>query len=189
MRLGALALVLALTAGASFSWGPAPELVYSGMNLDGTMVGDEAVPTPPEPDTLPAFPEAQGWGATALATCRDLPLQVLQVTSTDASGSGTLKNAVESLAHPDSFTVIVFRVGGAVVGTANNIHIATGSANRCMYVAGQTAPGMGFALQATTPGRLLRVGDASGSPRGRGVAIHPLSWGRDGNGGAIHHVR
>jgi uncharacterized protein YjdB len=99
-------------------------------------------PPPPPPSVIPAFPGAQGWGATALKDCRSKPLQVIFVDNTNFTGAGSLKEAVENVAHSDSFSVVIFRTGG-VVNTYTDIR----PSSDCVYVAGQTAPGDGFALQ------------------------------------------
>jgi hypothetical protein len=101
------------------------------------------------PDTIPAFPEARGWGAGTLATCRDKPLQVIQVTSLNESGAGTLREAIETKAHADSFTVIGFRVGGTIDKTGSAVIFFRANA-RCVYVAGQTAPGQGIEVRETS---------------------------------------
>jgi hypothetical protein len=63
--------------------------------------------------SIPAFPEARGWGATALNASRGLPVRVLKVTNTNSSGAGSLREALETVS-PDFFDIIIFRVGGRI---------------------------------------------------------------------------
>jgi hypothetical protein len=95
------------------------------------------------PDLVPAFPGAEGWGATALAACRRLPLQLLRVSSAETDGPGSLAQALRDI-RSDRFTVIVFQTGGHIVApSADGMRLSNG----CVYVAGQTAPGDGVVIE------------------------------------------
>jgi pectate lyase len=100
------------------------------------------VSSPVSSGLLPAFPGAEGWGATALNECRSLPLQVLFVTNTNTDGAGSFDQAIRD-ARSDRFTVIVFRTGGSIVMPSNGSRFNAS----CVYIAGQTAPGDGIAVQ------------------------------------------
>lgn len=117
---------------------------------------------PPSPShgMIRAFPGAEGWGATALNESRGLPLRVHFVTSREATGSGTLKEAIESTSD-DHYDVIIFRTGGAFT-TVQPDGIRLNSSH--VYIAGQTAPGDGVALVGDN-------GDATISFRGHGENI------------------
>lgn len=104
-------------------------------------------PPPPSGDVLPAFPGAEGWGATALNACRSLPLRVHQVTNTNNFGTGTLRDILESQVSSSTYDVVVFRTGGTINNAGSIITKAA-----CIYIAGQTAPGDGFAING-----MLRV--------------------------------
>lgn len=96
---------------------------------------------PSEPDALKAFPEAEGWGATALRSCRSGGTEVLAVTNLADEGSGSLRAAVEASSN-DRLSIIVFRVAGEIQ-VDSRIDIST----RCLYIAGQTAPGEGIRIR------------------------------------------
>lgn len=92
--------------------------------------------------TVPAFPGAEGFGATALQRCRALPLEVLEVSNLEDSGPGSLRDVIESASN-DRFSIVVFRVGGYIT-----LHRRLQAEDRhCLYVAGQTAPGDGITIR------------------------------------------
>jgi hypothetical protein len=91
---------------------------------------------------IPAFPGAEGWGATALNRCRELPLVVHQVTNTDDSGPGSFRDVMMNQVRGDRFDVVVFRTGGLIRLTSE----IQRSGAHCLYIAGQTAPGGGISL-------------------------------------------
>ncbi len=103
-------------------------------------------PAPPMPapknGIVAAFPGAEGWGAVALDRCRSLPLQVLTVSNTNSTGSGTLDQAVKDV-RSDRFNVVVFTAGGKIVAPSDGIRLSAG----CVYFAGQTAPGDGVVIE------------------------------------------
>ena len=105
------------------------------VTVSGGGEGDEG-----GPDAFRAFPEAEGYGATALTTCDRTNVQVLKVTNTNASGTGSLREAF-ARADSDRLTVIVFTTGGTIEST-----ITQELAADCVYVAGQTARGDGIQL-------------------------------------------
>ena len=167
MRIFAVGLGIMLTAGIAATW-EAPVILY------------EQAPVVPT-DSIPAFAgalgNAEGHGALALATCRSLPLQVIEVTNTNATGSGSLSDAVLNRAHPDSFSIVVFRVGGAITNAPD---LGTGSQQNCLYVAGQTAPGQGIGLQRTGDGSFIHTSWGSGTTQDmviRYLRFHSTSGG------------
>jgi hypothetical protein len=94
-------------------------------------------------DSIPAFPGAEGWGATALTRCRSRPMRVLTVTNTRSTGPGSLDAALNSISD-DRFNFILFRTGGRIVTPpGENLRLRSG----CVYIAGQTAPGGGIAIE------------------------------------------
>jgi hypothetical protein len=96
---------------------------------------------------LPAFPGAEGWGATALAGCRNLPLVVHQVTNTNDSGPGSFRDAIQQV-RGSNFDIIIFRTGGLV-----QLQSELRADNRdCLYIAGQTAPGGGISFVGAVVG-------------------------------------
>jgi uncharacterized protein YjdB len=157
----------------------------SGTNVKATAAVTvqeaEAAPPPPPTGPLAAFPGAEGWGATALANCRLLPIEVLTVTNLANSGSGTLRQAVAD-ARSDRYSIIVFRTGGTIEASEISLDKA------CLYIAGQTAPGGGVQLRGPSSGahtslripregtgnnivmRFIRVRPGKGTP-GEGDAI------------------
>lgn len=104
------------------------------------------------PTLLPAFPGADGWGATALNKCRSQPVEVLRVTNTDSEGPGSFNRALGQ-ARDDYFTFILFRTGGSIVAPAE---VGLRLNADCVYVAGQTAPGDGIAVEGRGIGFWLR---------------------------------
>ncbi len=176
------------------------------------MFGELPGPVGPS-DSLPAFPEAEGWGSFALRTCRSLPVVVHRVTNTNNSGSGSFRTALNAV-NSSNFDIIVFTTGGSV---ALQSSLEPPTFANCWYVAGQTAPGGGFAYNGPGSATLIRLreqdnfvfrylrgrvgisladngGQACGacSPfrhTGSGgstdimVDHNSFSWGLDGNGG------
>jgi pectate lyase len=116
-------------------------------------VNAPAAPPPPG-GLIRAFPGAEGWGATALNDCRDLPLVVHKVTNTNNSGAGSLRDVLENQVHGGRFDVVVFTTGGTI---SLNSTIVTNTS--CLYVAGQTAPGDGIMIRSAGSdiSQLLRV--------------------------------
>lgn len=111
-------------------------------------------PTPePEPEAngLAAFPGAYGAGSHAMESCRGLPVAVHKV------GAGlSLKGAATTRTSNARYDFILFDRGGL---EANGGEVRPpGDRNRCVYIAGQTAPGGGYTLSQTN----LRL-DRSGS--------------------------
>lgn len=132
MRRSALALsVLALVAWASWGW--------------TEEAGEWVVPVA-APDTIPAFPEARGHGATALATCRGLPLATRFVTTRDSVGAGSWREAVETPMRGDSLHLIIFRVAGLFTWEESGGTPVVADSASCVYIAGQTAPGEGATI-------------------------------------------
>jgi uncharacterized protein YjdB len=101
-----------------------------------------ATPPPPSGGLLPAFPGAEGWGATALNECRSLPLVVHKVTNTNDSGSGSLRDVLENRVRSDRFDVVIFTTGGLIRLQSDLYRRGA----HCLYIAGQTAPGGGISL-------------------------------------------
>lgn len=80
-----------------------------------------------------AFPGAEGYGAYATG---GRGCQIVHVTNLNASGSGSLADAVSK-----SNRFVVFDVGGVIDITGNSITIASN-----ITIAGQTAPGEGITI-------------------------------------------
>jgi pectate lyase len=96
-----------------------------------------ASPEVPEcaiPSGLPVFPGAAGFGTTTPAGRGG---KVLEVTSLDDDGPGTLRDAVE-MSGP---RIIVFRIGGTIT-LKNHLEIH----EPFLTIAGQTAPGDGILI-------------------------------------------
>ncbi len=105
-------------------------------------------------DSLPAFPEAEGWGALALNACRSLPVVVHRVTNTNDSGAGSLRTALGNVAS-SSFDIIVFTTGGTVAMLSE---FKPNAFVNCVYIAGQTAPGGGIQLNGEAgAGNMFRM--------------------------------
>jgi hypothetical protein len=110
---------------------------------------------------VPAFPGAEGFGST---TPGGRGGRVLFVTTLNASGAGSLKEAIESTGP----RIVIFQVGGTIdwgsIGGAVNVR------SPFITICGQTAPGDGITikngmLSVTTHdvvvrGLRFRVGDA-----------------------------
>jgi pectate lyase len=92
-------------------------------------------PYVPVSDALPAFPGAEGFGATTVGGRGG---RVIEVTSLSDAGSGSLREAVEA----EGPRIIVFRVAGTVELKSTLI-----VANPYVTIAGQTAPGAGITLR------------------------------------------
>lgn len=109
----------------------------------------------------PAFPGAEGYGRFAIGGRGG---RVMEVTTLDDSGPGSLREAVEA----EGPRTVVFRVGGVI-----NLKSKLVVRNPYLTVAGQTAPGDGIAVHGYTFGCYaahdviiryvrIRVGDRSG---------------------------
>jgi hypothetical protein len=103
------------------------------------------VPPPPPPVTLRAFPEAEGWGAVALKTSRSLPVLVHQVTTTNDTGTGSLRDILTTKILNDRYNIVIFRTGG-LIQLGSEIRVSNALRSN-VYIAGQTAPGGGIALR------------------------------------------
>ncbi|MPY91078.1 MAG: DNRLRE domain-containing protein [Luteitalea sp.] len=163
----AIALSLALAWSAGDSQGGqsgSPGAAVSNAGAGGTQTGgrsltgivrDQGGAGRLQPQTIPAFPEARGCGALALAPSRSLPLRVHFVTNTDNDGPGSLRAAWESVDR-DFYDVIIFRTGGRIVlDEGDDLWIGGGSqqdppwpdpVHAHVYIAGQTAPGGGLTI-------------------------------------------
>lgn len=108
------------------------------------------------PPIVRAFPGAEGWGAMALSGCRDKPIEIMRVTTLDDSGPGSLREAIDS-SSSSKMTIVLFDVAGYSI-LSSPIGIRYG----CLYLAGQTAPGGGFAIIAPDiTGLFLKGADLS----------------------------
>ncbi|GIW40877.1 MAG: hypothetical protein KatS3mg076_1454 [Candidatus Binatia bacterium] len=93
-------------------------------------------PTPAStPSALPAFPGAEGFGATTVGGRGGV---ILKVTNLADSGPGSLRAAMEA----EGPRIVVFEVGG-VIDLKKDIRVAS----PYLTVAGQTAPGDGVILR------------------------------------------
>ncbi len=101
-------------------------------------------PPPPPSPVIPAFPGAEGYGATTLSSCDRNDLHVFAVTNHDDGGPGSFRQAMANVeGAPDgALKVIVFRVAGYIEISSDITSRAT-----CLYIAGQTAPGDGVTLR------------------------------------------
>ncbi|GIW40878.1 MAG: hypothetical protein KatS3mg076_1455 [Candidatus Binatia bacterium] len=153
-------------------------------------------PTPAStPSALPAFPGAEGFGATTVGGRGGV---ILKVTNLDADGPGSLRAALEA----EGPRIVVFDVGGTIDLGGESIIVR----NPFLTVAGQTAPGDGILVKngeidirthdVVIRGLRIRVGDIpnqSPSQILRGINItgnnaynivvdhNSISWGRGGN--------
>jgi pectate lyase len=94
----------------------------------------------PLPDTpvIPAFPDAQGFGSL---TRGGRGGQVIEVTTLDDTGPGSLRAAVEA----DGPRTVVFRVAGTI-----ELQSTLTITHPYITIAGQTAPGQGVTLRSMT---------------------------------------
>ena len=91
---------------------------------------------------LPAFPGAQGFGASAIGGRNG---DVYHVTSlADTNTAGTLRYGINNA--PAAGRTIVFDIGGSIVLTSN-LSVSKSK----ITIAGQTAPGPGITLINNTP--------------------------------------
>ena len=112
--------------------------------LDASDVENTDVETFEPLDEIPAFPGAEGWGATALKDCRALPVVVHQVTNTDDSGPGSLRHILENQINSSNYDVVLFQTGGII----ESVSTQTVVRRNCVYIAGQTAPGDGITIRS-----------------------------------------
>jgi len=84
---------------------------------------------------IPAFPGAEGWGATSVGGRGGV---VIEVTNLNDSGPGSFRNACST----QGARTIVFRTGG-VIDLLSEVQIT----NPYIYIAGQSAPGDGIVLK------------------------------------------
>ena len=103
----------------------------------GVGSGGEADVSVAPATALPAFPGAQGFGAN---TPGGRGGRVIEVTSLDDSGPGTLRRAMEASGP----RIVVFRTGGTI-----RLHGEIDVRNPFLTIAGQSAPGDGITLRAT----------------------------------------
>ncbi len=87
---------------------------------------------------LRAFPDAEGFGAKSVGGRGG---KVIEVTNLNDSGPGSLRECVIALGP----RVCVFRVGGTI-----NVATTIRASNPYLTIAGQTAPGGGITLRATS---------------------------------------
>jgi len=93
-----------------------------------------------------AFPNAEGFGKY---TTGGRGGSVIKVTNLNASGSGSLRAALEA----SGTRTIVFEVGGTIDLSGTNIYISNGN----LTVAGQTAPGDGILIK----GGMIQIEDSN----------------------------
>ena len=145
---------------------------------------------PTEMGELKAFPGAEGFGKNATGGRGG---KVIYVTNLNASGSGSLKDALDA----SGARTVVFRVGGTI--NLGNTRLNLNNPN--ITIAGETAPGGGILLAngslvvqtSNVIIRHLRVRESytdddciriktSGSPLQNIILDHvSVSWGKDGN--------
>lgn len=140
------------------SEGEATITAEAGGHTDAAAVAVTDPSLPPPSGDIPAFPEAEGWGATALNDCRDRPLVVHEVTNTNDSGPGSFRDAVENQTSGRNYDIIIFRTGGTIESRSQIL-----LRSHCVYIAGQTAPGDGILIRSHPTdghnGHLVRVGN------------------------------
>jgi len=90
------------------------------------------------PGTIPAFPGAEGWGATSSGGRGG---EIIEVTNLNNDGPGSLRACAQDASGP---RVCVFRVAGEIVLAGSRLKIR----NPYLTIAGQTAPGDGITLRA-----------------------------------------
>lgn len=91
---------------------------------------------------VPAFPGAEGWGARAFQACDRANVEIRRVTSLTDAGPGSLREAIEG-SRSDRLSIVTFDVGG-YIELESAIELR---GRRCLYVAGQTAPGSGVTIR------------------------------------------
>ncbi|MBD3322269.1 MAG: hypothetical protein GF350_14310 [Chitinivibrionales bacterium] len=98
-----------------------------------------AIPIAVSGQTIPVFPGAEGFGTTTPAGRGG---EIIKVTTLDASGPGSLKEAIDASGK----RTIVFEVGGIIDlrPTGNCRHLAI--RNPYCTIAGQTAPSPGITI-------------------------------------------
>ncbi len=95
-------------------------------------------PPPPDPNALPVFPGAEGYGTTTAAGRGGA---ILRVTTLAEFGPGSLHEALVNTSGPRT---IIFDVSGTIVGTSSSEwEVDAGN----VTVAGQTAPSPGITLR------------------------------------------
>lgn len=104
--------------------------------LEPKIPSNPSTPRPYEPQTgIPVFPGAEGFGTHTIAGRGG---KVIEVTSLEDSGPGSLRAAIED---PNP-RIIIFRVGGTI-----ELESTLQINNPFVTIAGQTAPGGGIALK------------------------------------------
>ncbi|MGL5794096.1 MAG: pectate lyase family protein, partial [Waterburya sp.] len=86
-------------------------------------------------ESVPAFPEAEGFGAMSAGGRGG---KIIEVTNLDDSGLGSLRAAIET----DQPRIIIFKVGG-IIELDSSLEIT----NPYITIAGQTGPGGGITLK------------------------------------------
>lgn len=142
----------------------------SGAVKGSAAVTVQADDPPPPPGSIAAFPGAEGYGGTALQPCRSLPIAVHKVTSMNAGAAGSLPYILSNEVSDDHYDIIEFTAGGTMVMGPPAV-----LANKCIYIAGQTAPGGGVQLRG--PGgssQLSKLIVATRDRRARHIVIRYL---------------
>jgi hypothetical protein len=131
---------------------------------------------------LPAFPEAQGGGAAARGGRGG---QVIEVTNLNDSGSGSLRNCMES----SGARTCIFRVWG-IINVQGDLRVGNGS----LTIAGQSAPSGGIKLIGTgammwinTDNVQVRYLTYDGNSANNGPGAGSVSFDA-GSGGNTHDV-